>query len=75
MLETEAKKLVETLTEEGGSHDKLESQVGPSPTIALVMFSSRDMTGGSLQVSPGTNRDDADQSPGFSGGCRVRLET
>ena len=73
MLETEAKKLVETLTEEGGSHDKLESQVGP--TIALVMFSSRDMTGGSLQVSPGTNRDDADQSPGFSGGCRVRLET
>merc|ERR1712183_609017 len=27
VLETEAKKLVETLTEEGGSHDKLESQV------------------------------------------------
>ena len=39
MLETEAKKLVETLTEEGGSHEKLESQVGPREILVTFLIS------------------------------------
>ena len=40
MLEKEAKKLVESLTEEGGNQEKLESQVGfretPVPCHFLI---------------------------------------
>ena len=41
VLETEAKKLVETLTEEGGSHEKLESQVGPREMLVTFLISCR----------------------------------
>ena len=41
MLEKEAKELVESLTEEGESHEKLENQVGPREMQGH--FSSHDM--------------------------------
>ena len=78
VLEKEAKKLVESLTEEGGSQEKLESQGRLSQSQSqsqCLTFWPSDLTGRSLQVSPGTDRDHADQSPGFSGGGRVGLET
>ena len=39
VLEKEAKKLVENLTEEGESHEKLESQVGPREMLVEVFIS------------------------------------
>ena len=39
VLEKEAKKLVENLTEEGESHEKLESQVGPRVMLVEVFIS------------------------------------
>ena len=40
MLEKEAKKLVESLTEEEGSHEKLENQVGPRERLVEGFITS-----------------------------------